>query len=182
MGWGLYHWVREWSAPEHQTMWIELQTTATVFAFGAAFRYVVLTARLLRETAASRETDLMLRLIREYDGLRQSIVQIRAYYRDCETSGQEPMARFRAEYEGMQRLVDDARFDISRFFVRVRKLSQSGYLSERVIIAALDPEAIERVFLALVDPLDEVKAGADYKHDDRDVFTALLRRYREGGA
>lgn len=44
---GLYHWIREWSAPAHVTMWTEIQAIATILAFGAAAWYARIAKRQL---------------------------------------------------------------------------------------------------------------------------------------
>jgi len=182
--WTAYHWIRAWSAPSHQTMWIELQTIATIFAFGAAVGYVVLTHRLWKEAASQRESLLMLRIINGYDKLRDDIQFLQDYYRDCAMSGpSDPIVRFRDEItnpdftaDEQARSIDDPRFRVSRFFVRIRKLARAGYLSDNVVRAALDRDAVD-VFLKLVDPLDEAKSGRRYKHDDRDFFENLRKGY-----
>jgi hypothetical protein len=43
----LYHWVRYWAAPEHVTMWTEIQAIATILAFGAAACYARIAKRQL---------------------------------------------------------------------------------------------------------------------------------------
>lgn len=165
---------------------------AAVFTLGAAtfaIMYAALTYRLWQETAAHRESDLMLRLMHEYDGLRGAIQDIQQYSSQCALSGPtDPAARFRAEMANVDfvddqeaRAVDEPRFRVSRFFVRTRKLVRAGFLSRRVVIAALDRQAIEDVFLRLIDPLDEAKAGKRYKRDDRDFFEALLKQYPSPG-
>lgn len=185
MGWNIiYHWIREWSAPVHQTMWIELQTIATVFAFGAAFCYVVLTSRLLHQATAHRETDLMLRLIDEYDGLRADMRVLEHYFDNCAANGpMDPVVRFRDSFEPLgctQWIVDDSRFKVSRFFVKVRKLSAAGFLDRRLIVAALSRSAIEDVFLGMVDPLDQVISRMTYGRDnvtDRNFYAKLALEY-----
>ena len=65
----------------------------------------------------------------------------------------------------------------SRLFVKIRKLTTSGYLPERLVLISLDRRAVE-MFLDVVDPLDEIVAGANYRADDRELFTALLQKHR----
>jgi len=154
---------------------------AALFTLGAALVaavYVWLTHRLVKQSAAHREADLMLTLIDEYDGLRDDLQRIQSWYMESAATGVDPVERFRqaaqAEFSvDFSQLVDDARFSASRFFVRTRRLVRAGYLSETVVTQALDPSAIE-LFLTKIDPLDEAKAGAEYKSDDREFFQALL--------
>jgi hypothetical protein len=73
--------------------------------------------------------------------------------------------------------VDAHRFRISRYFVTIRKLVETDFLSERVVIAAVDLSAIE-VFLDLIDPLDEVKAALPtYSSADKQFFLELSEKY-----
>lgn len=142
----------------------------------------LLTYGLWREAAAQREGDLMLRLIDEYDRLRNDIVHVQEWAGECRDEGVDRVDRFAfMATTGLQDFeeLDQARFRVSRFFVRTRKLVRAGFLSEDIVSAALDRAAIESVFLELIDPLDKVKAGASYKTDDREFYTALLRRYPE---
>jgi hypothetical protein len=52
----LYHWIRAWSSPEHQTMWVEIQAIATILAFVAAAVYAAIARR--QTHAIIRQTEL----------------------------------------------------------------------------------------------------------------------------
>ncbi len=181
----VYHWLRSWSAPEHQTMWIEIQTIGTLLAFLAAGWYAVLTRRLLGETSSQRQTDLVLRLMEEYDGLRTAIQNVQGWYFESASARVNAVERFE-EALGLDfaiddsKLIDDSRFKVSRFFVKVRKLSAAGFLDRRLIVAALSRAAIEDVFLKLVDPLDQVIFERTYGRPnikDRDFYRELATMY-----
>lgn len=176
------------------TFWSAVSAIATVGAAVAAWWYVQLTRRLWEATrdqvqmlTKTRETELMQQLMLDYDRLRDSISFIRAYYMDCAASGPtDPFERFKEEMtlnlhggtisDTNAHNLDDHRHRVSRFFVRTRKLIRGDYLSEDVLVKALDRAAIEDVFLKLVDRLDEAKAGSHYKSDDREFYTDLLQR------
>jgi hypothetical protein len=69
------------------------------------------------------------------------------------------------------------RHDVSRFFVKIRRLAQAGYIPEDLIEISLARHAIE-IFLDDIDPLDEVVAGEQYSDIDRRFYRGLLsRRY-----
>jgi hypothetical protein len=160
--------------------WPVAGALATALAAIGAFAVLILTYWLWREAAAQREGELMLRLIDEYDLLRGDIMHVREWYSHTAGAGIQPTKRF--EFEAVGRFasfeeLDQARFRVSRFFVRVRKLVRAGFLSEEVVLAALDRRAISDVFLGIVDPLDKVKGGSKYQATDRDFYEALLRRY-----
>jgi len=178
------------------TFWNGVSAVATAVAAIAAWWYVRLTHRLWTATrdqvdmlTKTRETELMQQLMSGYDRLRESIEFIQQYYMDCACSGPtDPIRRYGDEMalnvdgrvidENAHNL-DDHRYRVSRFFVRTRKLVQATYLSEDVLVRALDRRAIA-VFLNLVDGLDEAKAGSHYSRDDRDFYNDLLhRRYDE---
>jgi len=77
-------------------------------------------------------------------------------------------------------LVNDARFKVSRFFVKVRKLAMAGFLDRRIVVAALSREAMEDVFLDMVNPLDQVINQRRYGREtitDRNFYRALARAY-----
>jgi hypothetical protein len=180
--WVLYHTARRSVAPEHQTSWIAAQTAIAALALAAASWYVILTSRLWREAATQRESHLMLQLMTEYDGLREQIDLIRFWYNESAEAGVDPVKRFGDEVHDEGRdervvLVDDCRFRLSRFFVRIRKLVQAGYLTEDIVVNALDRAVIEAVFLGMVDPLDAARARTRYKATDREYFSRLLARY-----
>jgi hypothetical protein len=162
--------------------------TSTVAGIGVLI-YVVLTHRLWREsrrtnTEARRaaEAALMTQLMIEYDSRRDDVETIRAFY------GQYPkkeaaLKAFRDLKEHgngssqTEQLVDPARFRLSRFFVRIRKLSRAGFLSRRIVWLALQRAAIEETFLEQVDPLDQEIAGLNNRPEslaDRRFFQELL--------
>jgi hypothetical protein len=167
-------------------MWNAISAIATSVGAGAAIYYVVLTHRLWRATAAqvkmlqsTRETELMLQLMTTYDRLRSHVITLRDWAGD-DVRGKS--GRFRDELlyarkKGDQYNIDDARYAVSRFFVMVRKLANAGFLSEDVIVSALDARAVDEVFLKLVDPLDEIAAPDSYQRIDREFFVSLLQRH-----
>lgn len=178
--WPLYHLVRRSVAPHHATSWLALQTVATMLAFAAAGIYVVLTYLLWRQNHRANQAVLMQQLMVEYDGLRDSIRTLQRWYMESASSGVDAVGRFgdaisvdfvASEVEA----VDDARFAVSRFFVKIRKLCIAGFLERRIVILALGRAAMENVFLSLVDPLDRVKAEGKYGKVDRDFFSDLVR-------
>jgi hypothetical protein len=156
-----------------------------VFTFAAAVAaivYVVLTHRLWREAAKDREAQLMLRLMEGYDGLRGSIEDIQGWYLESAEAGVDACERFK-EATGEDNMdkrtawIDDQRFRVSRFFVSVRKLTRAGYLNEDLVWDALGGQAIDDVFLKLVDPLDAAKAGHRYGVSDKAFYQALLQKH-----
>jgi hypothetical protein len=128
---------------------------------------------------------LMLTLMTEYDELRDSIDFIREWHMECAANGNiDPVNRFVDELalpDGAATpkatALDDHRFRVSRFFVRTRKLTQAGYLSEDIVRRALEGRAIDDVFLKMVDPLDKGRAGSHYGAGDRQFYTDLLQKY-----
>src|SRR6266487_905966 len=52
----LYNWIRTWSAPEHQTMWVEIQALATIAAFVAAAIYAWIARRQAEAIEAQVES------------------------------------------------------------------------------------------------------------------------------
>ncbi len=74
--------------------------------------------------------------------------------------------------------LDDHRFRVSRFFVRIRKLAAKGFVSEDLIEASLSRESIQ-MFLDQVDSLDHVKrqiTGREPNLTDTHYFRSLLQR------
>lgn len=177
------------------SLWFSLKNAAAASAFFtaaaaiAATVYVVLTYRLWRaaadqhqEIARQNELQLMLSLMTEYDKLRDSIDFIRGWYMECAANSVDPVERFRNEIgvdsqTASAAALDDHRFRVSRFFVRTRKLAGAGYLSEGIVATALGGRAMEDVFLKMVDPLDEAKAGRHYGSADRRFYRELLAEY-----
>src|SRR3972149_1631615 len=140
----------------------------TMLAAVGASVYVVLTYRLWQAAAAQivsqrriAESGLMQSLMVEYDGMRDDIKKVRDYYTKCPADAQA-LDAFRnalTATDGLdghpqEREVDRSRFRVSRFFVRLRKLSNEGYLERQIIATALSRAAIEDVFLNDIDPLD----------------------------
>lgn len=187
----LYNLVRYSVAPQHATAWVAVQTVATVLAFAAAGVYVVLTYLLWRQNHRSDQAVLMQQLMVEYDELREHVHTLQQWYKGSASAGADAVQRFddataddpmsdEVEY------VDAARFAVSRFFVKVRKLCLEGFLERRIVIAALNRAPMEDVFLSLVDPLDQVIAarGAGRNVVDRDFYRSLvdeLMRERASG-
>jgi hypothetical protein len=137
-----------------------------------------------RDLARQNEAQLMLTLMVEYDDLRGSIRYIRDYFLECAGSGPtDPLKRFDEEMsvgvlnvrdERMEEL-DDHRFRVSRFFVKIRKLVEGRYFTDDVVIRALGHAAIEDVFLKLVDPLDSTTRT--YGAADKRFYSDLLEKY-----
>lgn len=161
---------------------------STIAAVGV-FIYVVLTYRLWQETTRTNEegkrineATLMSQLMVEYDSMRDAVRVIQDYYRGFPDREQALEAFRRAQTaqdrsNDIMRLVDPSRFRLSRFFVRIRKLSVGGFLSRRIILMALGRAAIEGMFLEQIDPLDQVISRLAYSRDnvtDRDFFRGLL--------
>ena len=175
-----YHLLRRSVADQHTTAWLAAQTIATSLAFLAAGVYVVFTYLMWRQNHRATQVVLMQQLMAEYDGLRQRIETIQEWYRESASAGVDAVTRF-GEAAGLDfvpddvRVVDDARFDVSRFFVKIRKLCLAGFLERRIVILALGRAAMEDVFLELIDPLDRVKASGKYGKSDRDFFDELVR-------
>ena len=126
----------------------------------------------------------MSQLMMEYDNMRDSIRRVQDFYESYPNNHPAAVGAFRnaltapdQNSEIMQQ-VDPARFRASRFFVRIRKLSNAGFLSRRIIWLALQRAAIEDVFLELVDPLDQVINAVNNRPQsiaDRDFFRQLLQ-------
>jgi hypothetical protein len=161
---------------------------STIAAVGVLV-YVVLTYRLWQETqraneAARRtnEATLMSQLTVEYDNLRDSIRTVQDFYRQY-PNRQAALNAFRdiltasVKESQITQVVDPARFRVSRFFVRIRKLSKADFLSRRIVWLALQRAAIEDVFLERIDPLDQVINSLNNRPPsiaDRDFFRQLL--------
>lgn len=162
--------------------------TAIITLLGVAVTgvYVVLTYGLWRNARAQLATDkkareggLALQMMVEYDKLRHEILTLILW------AHPDPVERvriFRDEQKDARALaqpynIDEARYAVSRSFVQIRKLVRAGYLSEGVVVAALDERAIREVFLDLVDGLDAA-TSKHYDPIDRNFYTALLERYR----
>jgi hypothetical protein len=156
--------------------------------------YVVLTYRLWKETARSNEeakrtneATLMSQLMVEYDSMREDVRVVEDYYRGFPDAEQALEAFRRAQTaqdrgDDVMRVVDPSRFRLSRFFVRIRKLSVGGFLSRRIILTALGRAAIEDLFVGQIDPLDQVIARIAYKKDnvlDRAFFCEILSHRNE---
>jgi len=163
--------------------WTALSAVATAAAAGATFLTVLYNHVFWRQAARSREADLMLRLMEDYDSLREDAATLRSFFIECAASGIDAKERFANGFINPGSVTDDvsavdeSRFALSRFFVRIRKLIEAGYLSKRVVVAAVHRSAIEKVFLDLVDPLDEAKAGRNFGSKDREFYQDLLRNY-----
>jgi hypothetical protein len=179
-------WPLNWSGKDY---WEVVGNLATVIASILGVVFVALNYGMWREAALQREGALMLQLTEGYDRLREDVDLLRQFYIECAANGPtDPIERFRYDVAGLDftfdqqvASLDDARFRISRFFVGIRRLVKAGFLSERVVIAALNRRAIEYVFLKLVDPLDEAKAGTRFNPTDRDFYRALLNRFPDEG-
>jgi hypothetical protein len=163
--------------------WTMLSAVATAAAAVATAGAVVYNHLLWRQADRSRQTDLMLRLMDEYDRLHGDVVQLQLFFMECASASTGAVGYFADgvwmldSISDQIRKVDNSRFALSRFFVRIRKLVRAGLLSEDVVLAALDRAAVEQVFLALVDPLDHAKAGTSYSAVDRQFYERLLPRY-----
>jgi len=164
--------------------WTAIAAVGAWIGAFATIAYVVFTVKLWTSAAQQvkvqrkiSEATLMQSMMVEYDGLRGDIDHIQSWFMECAANGIDPIDRFVDEIEYQAQAVDDARFKVSRFFVRTRKLVTEGYLPERLARIALGGQAIEDVFLMLVDPLDEAKAGAHYGIGDRMFYRELLEKY-----
>ena len=155
----------------------------TAAAALAALIYVILTYQLWDQSHKAQQTTLMLQLMREYDERRDDITAVREFWMANNEQTVETFRRAKRAADpndDIIKRIDWARFRISRFFVGMRKLSETGFLERPVIVAALDRTAIERVFLPFVDPLDQVIRAVAYgsgDRRDREFFTALLKDY-----
>lgn len=155
----------------------------TATAAVAALIYAGLTYQLLRQGHRAQLTTLMQQLMREYDELRDDIRTVQRFWkvngaRAIENFSAAKAAPDQTSYEMQD--VDPARFRISRFFVKVRKLTDAGFLERTIIVAALDRASIDKVFLPFIDPLDQVIRAVAYGSGDsrdREFFTALLKDY-----
>lgn len=175
-----YHLIRRSVDPHHATAWLGVQTVATVLASLIAGVYVVLTYLLWRQNHRATQAVLMQQLMVEYDRLRDEIRTIQQWYKDSASASVDALGRFEVAVSvdtvsDEAKTVDDARFAVSRFFVKIRKLCLAGFLERRIVVLALGRAAMEDVFLSLVDPLDRVKAGGKYGKSDRDFFTELVQ-------
>lgn len=169
-------------APQHATAWLAIQAGVTMLAVVVAGVYAYLTYLFWRQSVCSNQTVLMQQLMVEYDSLRESRTIVQQWYRESASVGVDPVQRFE-EATAVDDLpypverVDDARFAVSRFFVKIRKLSRAGFLEPRIIVMALGRGAMEDMFLGLVDPLDQVvtrRMLGKRSIADRDFFAALV--------
>jgi hypothetical protein len=129
------------------------------------------------------ETGLMQQLMNEYDNLRESIRTVTDWM-DREGAPATSVIRAAVNHRGT---IDDQTFNryrpaldanehryvISRFFVKIRKLSDAGYIADSLVVFSLDRRAVE-FFLSYIDPLDEAVAGSLYRDRDREYFKYLL--------
>jgi hypothetical protein len=162
----------------------------TLFAAIGAAIYVKLTYQLWRTSAdqvvtqrRTSEAALMQQLMVEYDNLRPSIQALRDWHRRTPGGGEpvETFARGMAspDRSNVARELDDHRFRVSRFFVKIRKLTVASYLPEDIIVAALHRRAIQR-FLKYVAPLDAALRKGSTPDPDENFYTSLLeRRYQD---
>ena len=170
--------------------WSAVSAVATVGGALAAWYYVRLTYKLWTATAGqveitkrNSESELMLRLMMEYDFMREELNTLREWWPILQSDDEAQFKKFADAQKdalavGRSYNINEARHRISRFFVRIRKLANAGYLSEDIIVSALDADAIELTFLRRVDRLDKLIAPASYKDTDRRFYTELLaRRY-----
>jgi hypothetical protein len=132
----------------------------------------------------------MSQLMDEYDGLRDAARTVQDFYRGFPTT-QAALDAFRTAYAARDATsdimvrVDPARFKLSRFFVGMRKLSRAGFLSRRIVWLAMQRAAIEDVFLAQIDPLDQVIAESAHGRrnvSDRDFYRELLAEFQAQGS
>lgn len=155
----------------------------TAAAAVAAFIYVALTYGLSAQGHRVQQTTLMQQLMREYDDLRDDITIVRTFWMEHGGNSVEAFREAKAEADensDVLRRIDPARFRISRFFVKIRKLMAAGFLERDIVVAALDRAGIEKVFLPFVDPLDQVIRAVAYGSGDkrdRDFFKDLLKDY-----
>lgn len=123
----------------------------------------------------------MQQLMVEYDSLRPSIRELRDWYQRS-FNGMDPIKAFaegiaRNEPNDARKL-DEHRFRVSRFFVKIRKLTLANYLPEEIIVAALHRQAI-RTFLDRVSPLDATLRRSSLPDPDETFYRSLLeRRYQ----
>jgi hypothetical protein len=163
--------------------WTAVSAVATAAAAVATAVTVIYNHFLWRETAKARQADLMLRLMREYDQLRREVEQLQGFWMESASAGKkatELLADGMALLESIDeriKSVDDSRFALSRYFQSIRRLVRAGVLSEKVVVASIERTAIERVFLGLVDPLDEAVARPKFNDEDREFFRRLLHQY-----
>lgn len=135
----------------------------------------------LRALQTQTETGLMQGLLIEYDRLWNSSHALQTYH-DADHLGLSAVEAFRhgmRTRDNATSVINRHRFRVSRFFVKVRKLAEKRYLSEDLIVAALDRSAVE-LFLDKVDPLDqEVRAltGKLPNEADERFFRNLVKRY-----
>jgi archaellum biogenesis ATPase FlaH len=157
-------------------------TIVSTVAAAGVLVYVILTYRLWQETRRTNEATLMSQLMVEYDNMRDAVRVVQDYYLGF-SDRQQALEAFRQarvapdQNNDIMLTVDPSRFRVSRFFVRVRKLSRAGFLSRRIILAALGRAAIQDVFLEHIDPLDQVISRLTYNREnitDRDFFRQLL--------
>lgn len=155
----------------------------TAAAAVAAVVYVFLTYQLWQQNYRAQQATLMQELMREYDGLREDIRLLQRFFNG--KSEAQAVELFRAakaapdQHAELMPSLDDARFRVSRFFVKIHKLTIARFLDRQIIIAALDSAAI-KVYLNQVQPLDRViraiAYGSGYQRD-REFFTELLGHY-----
>lgn len=136
-------------------------------------------------TRRAAEAAIMTQLMTDYDGLRDAVQELQRFYfeyqlREHAFNAFRNGRRAPNQNNDITERYDPARFRISRFFVRVRKLSLGGYISKEIVFRALGRSAIEDVFLELVDPLDQVVnelAGRSASVADRNFYTKLLEEF-----
>jgi hypothetical protein len=154
--------------------------------------YVMFTVRLWQNAAeqleASRRTTeaaTMQSLMKEYDDLREEIRYVQHWYHEMPDLHQAfhsyVLDRQNDSTEGAFKRLDDAGYRISRFFVRLSKLATQGYVSRRVIRAALGREHVA-FFVTKIAPLDAIIRGVrgslkSESDPDERFYGAFLKSY-----
>jgi hypothetical protein len=132
------------------------------------------------------EAALMQQLMNEYDALRPAVVEVFNWSVRFGSTAPQRMKRevhlrqgFSPEDQAVHLLATSAnvaRHRVSRFFVRVSRLAEAGYIREELVALILDRQAIE-IFLLDVTPHDQ-SVLESYWTGDAFVFFSNLLKYR----
>ena len=128
-----------------------------------------------------RQSELALveGLMTEYDQMRDSIRELQQWK---QRNGDRFIESFKT---GMRsgsatvHAIDTHRHRVSRFFVRLRRLSEAGFLDQDIVRISLVPRAVEEVFLELVDQLDEAVCemnSTPFGDSDRVFYREFCRK------
>lgn len=170
-----------WPPSDPPMFWVTL--AAAVFAGLIVFlswRLWTTAARDAHRAQRQSQLELVERLMTEYDQMRESIQALQEWKRT--RGGADFVETFRVglrdKHENISK-IDEHRHRVSRFFVRLRRLTEHGFVDVDILRISLYRRSVQEVFLDLVDRLDEVACEVNNKHfgdADRKFYRAFLKQ------